>query len=239
MYYRVVNPITESIGKLLDSRDYQQSQRKKRSVELLQLYQCVCRLSQTTNIRLSTAINVAIHYGWNIEAIQEMKRKGDKYISLNVFCVSDEPIKQISMIDLTNFIVDYNGIYEKTGIYIDEFQDDEPCVWEFIWEYARQQINPQMPSRLFSCFLFDNIDDAKKHNNKYFNLLNNIVKIDIKENRNISKFDMNWLTDVPITATFTEAYEYASKYWQQKETEHPVWEYLCDGIYMPVEIYKL
>jgi len=34
-------------------------------------------------------------------------------------------------------------------------------VWEFIWEYVRQQVTPKMPSRLSSCFLFDNLLDAE------------------------------------------------------------------------------
>jgi len=65
---------------------------------------------------------------------------------------------------------------------------------------------------------------------------NIIAKIDIKENRALCKFDMNWLSDVPVTATFSEAYDYASNYWQQKETENPMWEFLCDCIYIPLEL---
>jgi hypothetical protein len=237
MFYRVINPTTEPIGKSIDSRDYQQSPRKLRSIELLQSYQYVCRLSECTNIRLSTAINVAINYGWNIELIQERNRNGYKFIPLNIFCVSNnEPIKEIPMVDLVNFIVGYNAIYEKTGIFIDELQGDESCALEFMWEYVRQQINDQLPSRLLSCFLFDDLKDAKNFKNEDFNQFNKIVKIEIKENRNLGKFDMNWLTDVPVTATFKEAYGYAYNYWQQQETENPIWEYLCDCIYTPLEI---
>jgi len=109
-------------------------------------------------------------------------------------------------------------------------------VWEFIWEYVRQQVTPKMPSRLSSCFLFDNLLDVRKFQKKEFNSSNIIAKIDIKENRALCKFDMNWLSDVPVTATFSEAYDYASNYWQQKETENPMWEFLCDCIYIPLEL---
>lgn len=85
------------------------------------------------------------------------------------------------------------------------------------------------------CFLFDNLLDTENFKNEESNLLNKIVKIEIKENRNLNKFDMNWLSDVPVTATFSEAYDYASNYWQQKKTENPIWELLCDCIYIPLE----
>jgi len=233
MYYRVINPL-EFIGKSIDSRDFQQYPRKKRTVELFELYKLVCWLSEKTNIKLSSAINVAKQYGWVIEQIQEKLRNNDSFISLDLFLEYNDPIKEIPMNDLVYFINHYNPIFEKTGIFIDD--GDEPYAWEFIWEYVRQQINPQMPSRLFSCFLFDNLLDAENFKKEEFNCLNKIVKIDIKENRNLYKFDMNWLSDVPVTATFSEAYDYASNYWQQKETKNPIWEFLCDGIYMPLEI---
>ena len=233
MYYRVINPL-ERIGKSIDSRDFQQYPRKKRAIELLELYKWVCWLSGQTNIRLSTAINVAKQYGWVIEQINERIRNNENSVPLELFLTQDPVKKEIPTNDLVYFINNYNPIFEKTGNFIDD--GDEPYAWECIWECVRQQINPQFPSRFFSCFLFDNLLDAENFKKEEKNLLNNIVKIDIRENRNLEKFDMNWLSDVPITATFSEAYDYASNYWQQKETENPIWEFLCDCVYVPLEI---
>jgi len=229
MYYRVINPL-EYTGKSIDSRNFKQYPRKNRAIELFELYKWVCWLSEKTNIRISSAINVAKQYGWIIEQIQEKSRNNESSISLELFLVYDDPIKEIPMNDLDFFITNYNFIFEKTKRFIDD--GDESYAWEFIWEYVRMQINPKMPSRLFSCFLFDNLLDAETFKNEEFNHLNKIVNIDIEENRNLSKFDMNWLSDVPVTTTFSEAYDYASNYWQQKETKNPSWEFLCDGIYI-------
>lgn len=229
MYYRVINPL-EHTGKSIDSRDFQQYPRRSRAIELFELYKWICRLSEKTNIRISSAIDVAKQYGWIIEQIQEKVRNNESSISLELFLVHDDPIKEIPMNDLVSFITNYNLIFEKTKRFIDD--GDEPYAWEFIWEYVRTQINPKMPSRLFSCFLFDNLLDAESFKNKKFNHLKKIVNIDIEENRNLRRFDMNWLSDVPVTATFSEAYDYASNYWQEKETENPIWEYLCDCVYI-------
>jgi len=233
MYYRLISPL-ECIGKSIDSRDFQQNPRKYRSVELFESYKWVCWLSEKTNIRLSSAINIAKQYGWIIELIKEKLGNNENSIPLELFLVDNDPIKEIPMNDLAFFINNYNSIFEKTGVYIGD--GDEPYAWEFIWEYVRQQVAPEMTSRLFSCFLFDNLLDTENFKKEKFNHSNIIVKIEIKEYRTICKFDMNWLSNVLVEATFSEAHVYASNYWQQKETEDPIWEFLCDCIYIPVEL---
>jgi hypothetical protein len=233
MYYRVINPL-EFQKNPIDSRDFQKYPRKNRASELMQSYKCVCILSEKTNIRISSAIDIAKQYGHIIENIQEKVRNNESSISLDLFLIYDDPIKKIPMTDLVDFINNYNPIYERTGIFIDD--GDEPFVWECIWENARNSINPKMPSRLLSCFLFDNLQDAENFKKEEFNLLNKIVKIEIEENRNLCKYDLNWLSDVPVNSTYTEAYHYAENYWQEKETKNPIWEFLCDCIYKPLDI---
>lgn len=232
MYYRVIDPL-EFQKKIIDSHDFQQYPRKKRAHEVMELYKWVCILSEKTGIRISSAIDIAKHYNHILKEIQDKASNNDKYISLEMFYIYSDPIKEIPMADLVDFILDYNAVFVETGDFIDD--GDEPYVWEYIWEYARKKINPQMPSRFLSCFLFDNLKDAENFKKEEYNRSKKIVGIDIELKRNLCKYDMNWLTDVPTTSTFSESYLYAKNYWEEKETENPIWEFLCDCIYSPLD----
>jgi len=116
MYYRVIGPL-ECIGKQIDSRDFQLFPRKKRSVELFKLYEWICWLSEKTNIRLSSAINIAIQYGSIIDLLYEKVGNNENSISLELFLVHDDPIKEIQMNDLVDFINNYNLILKNREFY--------------------------------------------------------------------------------------------------------------------------
>ena len=140
----------------------------------------------------------------------------------------DDPICLISKEDLYDFTVHYMTHKEESQLCYDWGNDH--YLWEFIWEMVRNNEFPQMPSRMESLFLFDNLDNAKDFKTRFRDENYQIANVNLIEGTTQS-FDMNWFSDVPADITILEAQNYARNYWSQKRTPNPIIEVLFQGIF--------
>lgn len=206
------------------------SKRKENAIKLYEQIEKVCKLSQECNIKISSALRIATQYGWVIEDVQRMVRKGANEIPLDLFLVCDEQKEYISMQPLVDFIVEYNTYYQETGIFMDDEKGHGQYFWEVIWEIVRKDEFPDANNRLDSCFAFTSRADAVRFS-KEFRVPERKVAEVVVEEADINIYDMQWITTVPVDSTMNETVEYARNYWKGLKTENPVMEALIFGKY--------
>lgn len=108
--------------------------------------------------------------------------------------------------------------------------DDCRLIWEYIWEFARQQVFPEATSRLNCIMLWHSREDAERflQTERCGDV---IVEVQVHDDSGASDYDMSWLDDVPTDATARAALTFACKYWNRELTQHPVMEVLYSGGY--------
>ncbi len=204
------------------------SQRKIQAIKYLPQLALVIELSQKANIKLMSAFRVAVQYGHVLSELQEIEKKGEESVPLSLFLVNNDK-EYINFNDALNLIIPYQNHFERTGLYLDTDRQDEQFLWEGLWEYIRQSEFPEEPSRLQSCFSFQNQTDMLNFGKE---LRTNNSKYAIVEDIEVVKqetYDMNWINQVPLHSTFAEAKVYAQKYWAKEMTEQPILETLTIG----------
>lgn len=206
------------------------SKRKENAIKLYEQIEKVCKLSQECNIKISSALRIATQYGWVIEDVQRMVRKGANEIPLDLFLVCDEQKEYISMQPLVDFIVEYNTYYQETGIFLDDEKGHGQYFWEVIWEIVRKGEFPDANSRLDSSFAFTSRTDAVQFSKEFRVPERKVAKVVVEE-ADINIYDMQWITTVPVDSTMNEVVEYARNYWKGLKTENPVMEALIFGKY--------
>lgn len=226
--YRILNE--EESYDILYTSYINQSARKNKILEFYEQIEKVCKLSQECNIKIASALRIATQYGWVIEDVQRMVRKGATEIPLELFLVCDEQKEHISMQPLVDFIVEYNTYYQETGVFLDDEKGHGQYFWEAIWDIVRRDEFPGTNSRLDSCFAFTSRADTVQFS-KEFRVSERKVAEVVIEDADINIYDMQWITTVPVDSTMNEAVEYARNYWKGLKTENPIMEALIFGEY--------
>lgn len=215
---------------VLYTSNLDRSERKKQVLKYYKQIASTCKLSQMCDIKISSALRIATQYGLVIEEIVQMCENHINKIPLDMFLAYDEAVNYISMDDFVEFFIEYNGRYEKTGVFLDEEKGHGQYFWEVIWEIVRKREFPKAISRLDSCFAFENQDDLSAFIGDFrgYDKSAEVCIVDAE----LQSYDMQWLTDVPVDSTMKEAVEYARKYWSGLKTDHPVMETLIYGSYI-------
>lgn len=226
--YRILNE--EESYDILYTSYRNQSARKNKILEFYEQIEKVCKLSQECNIKIASALRIATQYGWVIEDVQQMVRKGATEIPLDLFLVCDEQKKHISMQPLVDFIVEYNTYYQETGVFLDDAKGHGQYFWEAIWDIVRRDEFPGTNSRLDSCFAFTSRADTVQFSKEFRGSERKVAEVVI-EDADINIYDMQWITTVPVNSTMNEAIEYARNYWKGLKTENPIMEALIFGEY--------
>lgn len=226
--YRILNE--EESYNILYTSYSNQSVRKNTVIEFYEQIETVCKLSWRCNIRISSALRIATQYGWVIEDIQQMIQNGATDIPLELFLVYDDPKKYIPLQMLVDFIVEYNSRYQATGIALDDEKGHGQYFWEVIWEIVRRKEFPEAFSRLDSCFAFIDKRDTIQFADELRGAGYKLAEINI-EDAKVQQYDMQWVTDVPVSSSMQEAVEYARNYWKGLKTKHPIMEALIYGDY--------
>ncbi len=231
-YYRVLNE-SEEVNVTYNSVENQTSRQQAVQSYYPQI-EAICLLSLQCDIKLASALRIATQYSQVLDEVQEAVRNGDTTIPLELFLVFNESKTEIHLQHVVDFIVNYNQIYQYTGLYFDEERGDGQYIWEGAWEFVRRKIFPNKSSRLESIFAFDNIENAKNFVEEYRE--GNAVIAQVKtDNSVIERYDMQWITEVPVNSTMKEAAEYAVVYWEGKQTSIPLFEILIKGQYKLIE----
>lgn len=192
--------------------------------------EAICILSLRCDIKLESALRIATQYGHVLGEVQDAVRNGDTTIPLDIFLVLNESKTVIPLQPVVDFIVNYNQIYQDTGLYLDDERGDGQYIWEGAWEFVRRKVFPDKSSRLESIFAFDNIENAKNFVKEYREGNAVIAQVET-ENSVIERYDMQWITEVPENSTMKETAEYAVVYWDGKLTSTPLFEILIKGQY--------
>ncbi|HJH77269.1 MAG TPA: DUF2441 domain-containing protein [Prevotellaceae bacterium] len=208
-----------------------QSEWRCSAIEFYEQIEKACKLSQECNIKISSALRIATQYGWVIKDVQQMVRDGANEIPLDLFLVYNEQKKYIPMQPLMDFIVDYNKYFQETGIFLNEDNGHGQYFWEIIWDIVRKNEFPDAPCRLDCCFAFTNKKDAVLFANEFRDNDNRRLAEIIINDADVTEYDMQWLTNVPVNSTMNEAIEYARNYWKGLKTENPIIEALILGEY--------
>lgn len=102
--------------------------------------------------------------------------------------------------------------------------------FEYFFEESRKKINPKLPSRLKSYFLFVNKKDAVLYKE---NLVNKekyeIFSVNIIEEKENFKADMKWIDMISEEQLYKDAEIIINNYWKQRSTSNPVIEMLIQG----------
>ncbi len=228
VYYRVLNE-EEIIDEFWNSIEDLTS-RQLMTQEYYPQIEAICILSLKCDIKLSSALRIATQYGHVISDIQEAVRNNDIMFPLNKFLVFDEIKNMIPLQPIVDFVVTYNQIYEETGLYLDEDSGDGQYIWEGVWEFIRRKFYINKNSRLESIFAFENKMDAENFSKLYRNNDADIAEV-IIEDAKVERYDMEWMTIVPITSTMKEASAFAVNYWEGESTDKPIFELLIKGTY--------
>lgn len=228
LYYRVITS-NEIVGESINSMQ-NLTCRQQIVNEFYPQMEAICMLSLQCDIKLSSALRIASQYGYVIDDIQDAIQCGCDVFLLNKLLVSGETKDAIPLKPLVDFIVNYNRIYNESGIYLDEDRNDGQYIWEGVWEYVRRRLFSHKNSRLASIFAFEKMSEAKQFSESYRNDTRDIVTVEI-EDAKVERYDMEWLTKVPITSTMIEASVYATNYWEGKSTDTPCYEFLVKGTY--------
>ncbi len=237
LYYRVVDELVETAGKELDSRNSAKSSaRKKRAKELYELFDCIGTFSAKEDIKLDVAMNIATFPEIYIPQLKNALGSGREEVSFgDIGCfMIDRNIKIKALID---YMKTYQRLCGEAKTWITEKDADRECIWEYVWEKERQRLNAALPARGKSVFLFDDEFEADQFREDYYGDFGMVMQVEVKEQRAFGKYDMSWFTGVPSGISYNEAVMYARNYWNGRENDEPVWEYLLDGIYVltPVE----
>ena len=226
--YRILNE--EESYDILYTSYINQSARKNRVIEFYEQIEKVCKLSQECNIKISSALRIATQYGWVIEDVQQMVRESASEIPLDLFMVYNEQKEYIPIQPLVDFIVEYNTYYQETGIFLDDEKGHGQYFWEVIWEMVRRKEFPETFSRLDSCFAFIDKGDTIQFADELREPGYKLAEINL-EDAEVQLYDMQWITDVPVSSSMQEAIEYARNYWKGLKTKHPITEALICGDY--------
>lgn len=89
---------------------------------------------------------------------------------------------------------------------------------------------PEAFSRLDSCFAFTDKGDTIQFADELRGTDYKLAEINI-EDAKVQLYDMQWVTDVPVSSSMREAVEYARNYWKGLKTKHPIMEALIYGDY--------
>ena len=226
-YYRVVNIIEESRGSVQTSD--RRSVFRQKAIDMLSLSNCVCNFAMSANLTIQKACEVAINIPAFLDVINNYRQTGAQQIDLSLIMVNN-PSGTIDFSVFYGFACDYVDKVNETNMVFD-FSNSN-VVWEYIWELVRAKEYLNYPSRLESVFLFETLSDAQKYKADIWlaDPCMQVVEIETP-NPSAFRFDMSWFTDVPTTATYEEAKEYARNYWGQKATSQPDWEFLYQGTY--------
>jgi len=101
-------------------------------------------------------------------------------------------------------------------------------IWEYLFEEARQIINPVSPKRDESFFLFETIPDCERYIKEY-KANGKICQVEIVEVKESYRADMNFLNEIPNNYTAFEVLKNAMKYWNEESSTNPFYEILFQG----------
>lgn len=224
--FRILNPTEEPQGQILSS-DYQ-SQFRKEVFQYRKLSADIYFFASATGLQLKNAVRVAENVPAYIDLLNNFFMSGEPHYDL-MHMLIDDPVSVVSAQDLYTFACNYITHVNETGLFYD--WGKEHYIWELIWEAVRESEFPQMPSRVNSVFLFDNIKNAQNFYSQYRDQQQyKLVEVHLAAD-SFHSFDMNWFTDVPADITIAEIKEYARNYWSKKHTDNPVIEVLYQGQY--------
>lgn len=224
-YYRVLNPFEEPSGQILTTG--KQSQFRQEVFAYRRLSHDVYIFAKKTGLRIINAVRIAENIPAFLDELNVFFKSNEKRYDLQQMLISD-PIEYISGDDLYAFASNYIADVNETNLFYDWGKDH--YLWEFIWEMVRNYEYPNMPSRMDSLFLFDNLQDAKNFMDEFRDSNYVIAPVKIIEGL-VKSFDMNWFSNVPIDIPLSEVEKYARNYWEQKQTDNPVIEVLFQGKY--------
>lgn len=117
-------------------------------------------------IKLASTYENANKYGQVLDEVQEAVRNGDTTIPLELFLVLMNS-SEIHLQHVVDFIVNYNQIYQYTGLYFDEERGDTFNIFSACLGICSTQDISNKSSRLESIFAFDNIENAKNFVEEY------------------------------------------------------------------------
>ncbi len=226
-YYRILNLLEEPTDKILTSN--WKSQFRTEVFAYKKLSFDIYMFALRTGLQINSAIRVAENVPAFLDLLNVFFQSNAMNYDLYEMLV-DDPIRYVSSDELYLFSSNYISDIDKTGLFYD--WGKEHYIWEFIWEMVRSKEFPDMPPRMESLFLFDNLDNAIKFKNQYRTDSNKYqtAEIALIEGR-FQTFDMNWFTSVPSDFTLLQVQEYARNYWEQKNTTNPITEVLFQGKY--------
>lgn len=224
-FYRVVDPIAEKVGQVIDTSTLLPSPKVQKTLLYKALWREVVKFWRTNNCMLITPCQVIISY--NMLGIAQLEDFANDLLNKNISVFNGNVLysQETATIDAQSFL-NFLSVVRTYSL-------SEPIwlIWEHLWEDYRQNNEKTKPSRMGSVFLFDDYQNAQSFYQRMGNPELQIHEVNILQTRVLDSFDMSWIDDLPLDTTYNSYLTTASNYWQQKRTNHPVNEWLFQGTY--------
>ena len=227
--YRVINPLDEEVGVETDAVSRPLSPRINRTLELSPVFDVIIEFWKSTGVQLATAVQAVTLLPLYFSQLEFALNNKDPYLRTNVINTSETisfvPTDSVRMLGLQ---------YLQSGI---KMQLNEGLfIWEYLWNLTRQSKYANCVSRYNCLFAFENREDAElylaeriRENPSY--AINKICNVEVIHVDKMEIYDMRWLDNIAISATYAEYLNFVDNYWSGTMTDKPLKEVLFQGIY--------
>lgn len=221
MYYKVVNEINDDV--VISTKDTNYSSTLREMKNHNSLFQAMLHFSKKKNLPL----DFFIHINNNLAFL------GNNYISqippskngvFEIFSLTGKAHHRAKFID-EGELVEFIEFNNNNGIRV---FDKGYYLWEYIFEKIRRNEFDKIQSRIDAFYLFENTKDC----NEYIKTHKGggiICEVDILNEENIFRADMNLIDETTFEWTIEEANNQARKYWRGELSENPTMEILFKG----------
>ena len=164
---------------------------------------------------------------------------GDEYLEILRNAIVDE-----NYIDLQKVTGDQNHKNQKIKTkYVNSFLqsfdhinnfiyfDSGTYLWETTLEIVRLNLCKNKPSRLESKFFFTDIESCNYFNREYLDGFGKIYEIEIVDEIESFKGDMNFIDRIPNHILFEDLINEFADYWRGNHTDKPIQEVIFKGKY--------
>ncbi|MEL1243992.1 hypothetical protein AAEO56_06940 [Flavobacterium sp. DGU11] len=220
-YFKVVSPLSGPITIDTSVSNYGESLANRQNYD--RLLEIITQSSEKYGFPLDIyfTLNNAIALSGNDYLRNFPPHKDDVY-NLSFLCTSQNR-RDILMDreDLIQFIKDI----DQAGI---SLFDEGNYLWEYIYEKVRALKYPHLPARHQSIFLFETVQDCNYFMNKH-GMFGAICQVDIIQQDALFRGDMNIYDEIPNHFSYQQTFDEASRYWDAKVSNQPVYEILFQG----------
>jgi hypothetical protein len=190
--------------------------------EFMGLLRFICSDSETSNLPIDLYWIVKTNHQ-KLGREYELILLQHKYVRMNQ--VTGNPVYGESLIE-TRILM--RIVQAVQGFFLPHLIRGD-YLWEFIFERVRQGFYPEKPSRLQSYFLLASQSDIAPYLRLPHIQPGHVAQVTILEQHKLHIADMNFFNSVPNEATYSQAANFAHRYWCGIRSDTPIMEVVFQG----------